>query len=103
MNDIMSFGAHRLWKKELINFMNIQTTDKIIDVGSGTGDLIKLILKKKIVNDVYSVDLNNEMLKYGKMRFIQARDTYLQKGGTLLEFHEKLFLQGQVPTHFLTK
>ena len=33
MNDLMSLGSHRLWKKELIELMNIQPTDKIIDVG----------------------------------------------------------------------
>ena len=47
MNDVMSFGTHRLWKKELVDYMNIQPSDKIIDVGSGTGDLINLIFKKK--------------------------------------------------------
>jgi len=40
----MSFGTHRLWKNNLIELMNIQNSDKIIDVGSGTGDLIKIIL-----------------------------------------------------------
>ncbi len=47
MNDIMSFGSHRLWKKELINIMNIQKNQSIIDVGSGTGDLVNLILEQK--------------------------------------------------------
>ena len=48
MNDLMSLGSHRLWKKELIDIMNIQIADSIIDVGSGTGDLISLIIKKII-------------------------------------------------------
>jgi demethylmenaquinone methyltransferase/2-methoxy-6-polyprenyl-1,4-benzoquinol methylase len=91
MNDIMSFGAHRLWKKELINFMNIQTTDKIIDVGSGTGDLIKLILKKKIVNDVYSVDLNNEMLKYGKKKFNNKKIKFIKANAENLPFRDNSF------------
>ena len=43
MNDLMSFGTHRLWKYELINYMNIQKFDRIIDVGSGTGDLLEKI------------------------------------------------------------
>ena len=47
MNDIMSFGSHRLWKSELIDYLNIQNNDIIVDVGSGTGDLIDLILKRK--------------------------------------------------------
>ena len=36
MNDIMSFGFHRLWKKEFIDLMNIQEDENILDVGSGT-------------------------------------------------------------------
>ena len=47
MNDLMSFGTHRLWKKNLIELMNIQNNDKIIDVGSGTGDLIQIMQRKK--------------------------------------------------------
>ena len=42
MNDIMSFGFHRLWKKRLIEMINLQKNEYIIDVGSGTGDLAKL-------------------------------------------------------------
>ena len=48
MNDLMSFGTHRLWKKNLIEIMNIQNSDKIIDVGSGTGDLIKIMQRKNL-------------------------------------------------------
>ena len=39
MNDLMSLGTHRLWKKELIELINVQNNQKIIDVGSGTGDI----------------------------------------------------------------
>ena len=69
MNDIMSFGTHRLWKKKLIEIMNINFNDKIIDVGSGTGDLAKIILKKNINVLIYSVDLNLEMLNEAKKQF----------------------------------
>ena len=69
MNDIMSFGTHRLWKKRLIEIMNINSNDKIIDVGSGTGDLTKIILKENKNALIYSVDLNLEMLNEAKKRF----------------------------------
>jgi len=69
MNDIMSFGTHRLWKKRLIEIMNINSKDKIIDVGSGTGDLTKIILKENKNALIYSVDLNLEMLNEAKKRF----------------------------------
>ncbi len=48
MNDLMSFGIHRLWKKNLITWMNPQMGNKIIDVAAGTGDLAKMISKKTL-------------------------------------------------------
>ena len=69
MNDIMSFGFHRLWKKRLIEIMDIQTNDTVIDVGSGTGDLVKLILKENSKVSIYSIDLNIDMLNNSKKKF----------------------------------
>ena len=66
MNDIMSFGAHRLWKKELISMMQIQNNEIIIDVGSGTGDIAKYILKTNFKGKLHLLDLNKEMLDIGK-------------------------------------
>jgi ubiquinone/menaquinone biosynthesis methyltransferase len=91
MNDIMSLGSHRLWKKELIDIMNIQIADNIIDVGSGTGDLINLILKKNLKNDLYSVDLNNEMLIYGKARFNNRKIKFVKANAENLPFKDNYF------------
>ena len=55
MNDIMSFGVHRLWKKNLISWMNPQLGNKIIDVASGTGDLAKIISKKNNNQNIFIV------------------------------------------------
>ena len=44
MNDLMSFGIHRIWKKNLINWMNPSFNKTLIDVACGTGDLGKLFL-----------------------------------------------------------
>jgi demethylmenaquinone methyltransferase/2-methoxy-6-polyprenyl-1,4-benzoquinol methylase len=41
MNDFMSLGVHRFWKKSLINMMNPSLNKKLIDVGCGTGDIGK--------------------------------------------------------------
>ena len=46
MNDLMSLGIHRLWKKNFINWLNPQKNTKLIDVASGTGDIAKLFLEK---------------------------------------------------------
>ena len=44
MNDFMSMGIHRYWKKGLINMMNPRVNRKLIDVACGTGDVGKLFL-----------------------------------------------------------
>ena len=46
MNDLMSLGIHRLWKKTFINWLNPQKNTKLLDVASGTGDIAKLFLTK---------------------------------------------------------
>ncbi len=91
MNDIMSLGAHRLWKKELINLMNIQKGEKIIDVGSGTGDIIKLILNNNLTNNIYSVDLNNEMLKHSKKKFRNSKVKFIKANAENLNFQNDFF------------
>ena len=90
MNDIMSLGAHRLWKKELIDFMNIQPDDRIVDIGSGTGDLINLISKRYSFKEIYSVDLNQEMLNIGKKRFNKENIKFIKANAELLPFDRYL-------------
>ena len=51
MNDFMSFGIHRLWKKNLINLMNPCKNKNLIDVACGTGDIGKLYLDNTDINN----------------------------------------------------
>ena len=70
MNDFMSLGIHRLWKKDLINMMSPSKNTKLIDVGCGTGDIGKLFLESVNYNaDVYNVDPNINMINEGKKKF----------------------------------
>ena len=67
MNDFMSLGIHRLWKKNFINMMNPSSKQKLIDVACGTGDIAKLFLNnvnKK--SEITCVDPNKGMIKKGK-------------------------------------
>ncbi len=67
MNDFMSFGIHRLWKKNLINMMNPSKNHKLIDVACGTGDIAKLFLNQvNIKAKITCVDPNKGMIKKGK-------------------------------------
>jgi len=74
MNDIMSFGVHRLWKKNLVSWMNPQQGNKIIDVASGTGDLAKIISKKNNnQNTIHCIEPNQGMFKTGeeKLKYLK--------------------------------
>ncbi len=68
MNDLMSFGFHRLWKKRFIEIINPQKNDLILDVGSGSGDLAVELLKINISSNLYLLDLNKKMLEQGKKK-----------------------------------
>jgi len=73
MNDVMSFGIHRLWKQYAIDIANVKKGDAILDLASGTGDLIKLY-HKKIGNSgrIVSSDINEAMLDEGKRNLINS-------------------------------
>ena len=69
MNDLMSLGIHRIWKKNFIDILNPQINTKLIDVASGTGDIAKLYLDKiNYKGHAYCVDENNEMLNLNKRK-----------------------------------
>ena len=67
MNDFMSFGIHRIWKKNLINWMNPTINKKLVDVACGTGDLGKLFLDfTKKNSEIICIDPNKGMISKGK-------------------------------------
>ena len=70
MNDFMSLGIHRFWKKDLIMMMSPHINKKLLDVGCGTGDVGKIFLDKvKSNGEVFNVDPNKKMIEQGKKRF----------------------------------
>ena len=69
MNDIMSLGSHRLWKKEFIKIINPKPSEIIIDMASGTGDISKLISNKYSNQNILRMDPNYLMLKKGSNNF----------------------------------
>ena len=67
MNDLMSFGIHRSWKKKLIITMNPTENQNLIDVGCGTGDIGKLYSDFTNHNsNILSTDPNEKMVEKGK-------------------------------------
>ena len=69
MNDLMSLGVHRIWKKDLISWMNPSKSKTLIDVACGTGDLAKLFLDlTDKENKVFCIDPNKGMISKGKIK-----------------------------------
>ncbi len=68
MNDFMSLGIHRIWKKTLITLMNPSKDKTLIDVACGTGDIGKLFLETTNNNKVICVDPNKGMINKGKIK-----------------------------------
>lgn len=71
MNDLMSFGVHRLWKKYTLAISGARAGDKILDLAGGTGDLA-LAFSKKVGKEgrVILSDINSSMLGEGRKRMI---------------------------------
>ena len=71
MNDLMSIGMHRLWKRFVMETSGIKPGDKVLDIAGGTGDLSVLFLQKVGKSgQVWLTDINNSMLSIGRDRLI---------------------------------
>lgn len=70
MNDLMSFGIHRFWKKFVSLDNLINDHDAILDLAGGSGDLSILFKKKNEKANVIHSDINKHMLKEGQKKII---------------------------------
>ena len=71
MNDLMSFGVHRLWKRHFVATSGVRAGDRVLDLAGGTGDIAALLLPK--VGSSGSVvvgDINGDMLRVGRDRLL---------------------------------
>ncbi len=71
MNDLMSAGLHRLWKRYTITVANPQPGQQVLDIAGGTGDL-SLAFAKKVgpTGRVVHTDINEAMLREGRTRLL---------------------------------
>ena len=75
MNDFMSLGGHRIWKKDLLRWMNPSKNKKLIDVACGTGDLAKLFLDfTDNEAKIFCIDPNKGMIGKGKKKLNNYRN-----------------------------
>lgn len=74
MNDLMSFGIHRLWKRFAIRMSGVRSGQHVLDIAGGTGDLAKVFSKEVGASGrVVLSDINASMLAVGKTRLTQAK------------------------------
>ncbi|NOT15589.1 MAG: ubiquinone/menaquinone biosynthesis methyltransferase, partial [Methylotenera sp.] len=73
MNDVMSAGLHRGWKRFSVNISGVNVGDKVLDIAGGSGDLSKLFAKKVgSSGEVILTDINASMLGVGRDRMLDA-------------------------------
>jgi demethylmenaquinone methyltransferase/2-methoxy-6-polyprenyl-1,4-benzoquinol methylase len=96
MNDLMSFGLHRLWKRFALSQARVRPGQVVLDLAGGTGDLAKS-LAESVGNQglVILADINNSMLQQGRDRLIDEgmvrNINYVQADAENLPFAENSF------------
>jgi demethylmenaquinone methyltransferase/2-methoxy-6-polyprenyl-1,4-benzoquinol methylase len=96
MNDVMSFGIHRLWKRFTLDASNARPGQKILDLAGGTGDLTRKF--SDIVGSegkVVLADINDSMIKVGREKLrnlgLVSNIEYVQANAQHLPFAENTF------------
>ncbi len=89
LNDVLSFGMHRLWKKKLIKLSSPISESRILDLATGTGDIA--FLYSKISNNVIGVDLTPEMIEVAKKRSNSHNPKFMVGDALKLDFEDNSF------------
>ncbi len=73
MNDLMSAGLHRLWKRQTVAMARLRPGQRVLDLAAGTGDLVELMAPRiGAEGQVVMTDINEAMLTEGRNRLIDA-------------------------------
>ena len=73
MNDLMSFGLHRLWKTFAVSVARLRRGERVLDVASGSGDLAQAFARRVGPSgEVWATDINRSMLERGRDRLLDA-------------------------------
>ena len=94
MNDVMSAGLHRVWKRFALDTSGVKAGDNVLDIAGGSGDLSKLFSTKVgATGSVILTDINASMLAVGRDRMIDAglNVPALQCDAQLLPFADNSF------------
>ena len=71
MNDLMSFGLHRLWKSFTISVARPRAGERVLDIATGSGDLAAALARRVLPGgEVWITDINRRMLERGRDRLL---------------------------------
>ena len=96
MNDLMSFGIHRIWKRFTIEMSGVRNGQRVLDIAGGTGDLAakfaRLVGER---GEIVLADINSSMLQQGRARMVDdgvvGNVEYVQANAECLPFAESYF------------
>ena len=73
MNDLMSAGLHRVWKRFAVEISGVRAGERVLDVAGGTGD-VALLFSRRVgpQGEVVLTDVNAAMLGHGRDRLLDA-------------------------------
>ncbi len=96
MNDLMSIGVHRIWKRIAVQLSNVRKSEHVLDLAGGTGDLTTLFEKRVgAEGNVVLADINAQMLRTGRNRLIDrgliGNVQYTQVNAECLPFADDSF------------
>lgn len=96
MNDLMSFGIHRLWKDLLVQHSGVSQGDKVLDLAGGTGDLtVRFVNLVGSSGLVVLSDINDSMLYEGRKKIrnlgILSNVFYVRSDAEYLPFCNEMF------------
>lgn len=96
MNDLMSFGLHRVWKWLTCYLTDLKPDSKVLDLAGGTGDLTKILAGKlSSEGQIVLSDINGSMLSEGRNKLIDSNLVsnieYVQANAECLPFDDNSF------------
>lgn len=94
LNDVLSIGRHRIWKKNFVRKINLPENGKHLDVATGTGDIATLVAKYYGENtEVIGVDFSDEMIINAQSRQDKSMNhlTFKKGDATNLDFTDEYF------------
>ena len=95
MNDVMSFGMHRLWKRILLELSGLTEDSTVLDIASGRADIPKLIIEKFPSSKIHVTDINESMLLVGKESAINENFnqncSFALASGEILPYQDNTF------------